>query len=160
VLLPNARLPDEGHALEMYIIDWELSHLSSISFDLGQMFAEVSYSCLQSEHLNGCWHFRAWASANPNITQLFELKYFKDIDAGVWLIDGFMQGYGAIKEDLAFKTAIHVGTHLICWGSRVAGWGTEEQVKNLVKIGRDFVVRGWEKDRGFFEGTILKCLFT
>lgn len=42
VLLPNAPLPDEERAVNMYVIDWELSHLSSIAFDLGQMFAEVS----------------------------------------------------------------------------------------------------------------------
>ena len=114
----------------MYIIDWELSHLSSIAFDLGQMFAE-----------------------------LFELKHFKDIDAGVWLIESFMDGYGGIGEELAFKTAIHFGTHLICWGTRVEGWGTKEQIEMVVEVGRGFVVKGWEKDRQFFEGTALKCLF-
>ena len=70
-----------------------------------------------------------------------------------------MQGYGSIEEDLAFYTAIHVGTHLICWGSRVEGWGTEEQVKDVLRVGRDFVVSGWERDRGFFQDTALKCLF-
>lgn len=71
-----------------------------------------------------------------------------------------MQGYGYIEQDLAFETAIHVGTHLICWGSRVAGWGTQEQIEDVVRIGRDLVVRGWEKDTAFFEGTVLRCLFT
>jgi len=94
VLLPNAPLPPGNHPLKIYIIDWELSHLSSIAFDLGQMFAE-----------------------------LFELKHFKDINAGVWLIESFMDGYGPVDVELAFRTAVHVGTHLICWGSRVVGWG-------------------------------------
>lgn len=131
VLLPNSPLSDEEHTLKMFIIDWELTHLSSVAFDLGQMIAE-----------------------------LFELKHFKDIDAGVWLIESFMAGYGTIEDDLAFKTAIHLGTHLICWGSRVAGWGTEEQIKDVVRIGKEFVVSGWEKDRRFFDGTVLRCLFT
>ncbi len=91
--------------------------------------------------------------------ELFELKHFKDKDAGVWLIEAFMTGYGKIDEDIAFRTAIHVGVHLTCWGSSVQGWGTEEQVEKVVELGRDFIVKGWEKNREFLEGTFLKCLF-
>lgn len=130
VLLPNAPFPSPSEPLKLFIIDWELSQLSSIAFDLGQMFAE-----------------------------LFELKHFKDIDAGTWLIEGFMEGYGMIDEALAFKTAIHVGTHLVCWGSRVQGWGTKEQVEAVVEVGRDWIVKAWEKDGKYFEGTALNCLF-
>jgi hypothetical protein len=91
--------------------------------------------------------------------ELFELKHFKDIEAGVQLIEGFMDGYGKIDEDLAFKTAIHVGAHLICWGSSVQGWGTKEQVDGVVEAGRGLVVEGWRRNRGFFEGGPLGCLF-
>jgi hypothetical protein len=130
ILLPDILLTDAERPVKVFIIDWELSHISSLAFDLGQMFAE-----------------------------LFELKHFKDVDAGVWLIEAFMQGYGNIDDNLAFRTAIHAGVHLICWGSRVAGWGTKEQVENVVEIGRDFVVKAWAKDKPFFEGTALKFLF-
>lgn len=130
VLLPDILLPDSEPPIKLFVIDWELSHISSLAFDLGQMFAE-----------------------------LIELKHFKDINAGVWLIQSFMDGYGEIDIELAFRTAIHVGVHLICWGSRVQGWGTKEQVEKVVEVGRDFVVKGWKKDREFFEGTMLKCLF-
>lgn len=112
------------------MVDWELSHLSTLAFDLGQMFAE-----------------------------LFELKHFKGIDAGAWLIESFMQGYGPVTEELAFSTAIHVGTHFICWGSTVQNWGTKEQVEAIVELGRDFVVKGWERDASFFKDTALGCLF-
>jgi thiamine kinase-like enzyme len=40
ILLPNRPLPAEDQPVTVYVIDWELSHLSSIAFDLGQMFAE------------------------------------------------------------------------------------------------------------------------
>ncbi|TVY83243.1 4-hydroxytryptamine kinase psiK [Lachnellula suecica] len=130
VLLKNAPFPELEEPLKLFVIDWELSHLSDLVFDLGQMFAE-----------------------------LFELKHFKDIDAGIWLIEGFMKGYGKLNEDMAFRAAIHVGVHLICWGSRVQGWGSKEQVEKVVEVGRGFVVNGWEKDRRYFEGTLLKCLF-
>ncbi|TVY93598.1 4-hydroxytryptamine kinase, partial [Lachnellula willkommii] len=130
VLLKNAPLPGLEEPLKLFIIDWELSHLSDYAFDLGQMFAE-----------------------------LFELKHFKGLDAGVWLIEAFMTGYGKLEEQVAFRTAIHVGAHLICWGSRVQGWGTQEQVEEVAEVGRDFVVKGWKKDRGYFEGTSLRSLF-
>lgn len=92
--------------------------------------------------------------------ELFELKHFKDIDAGVWLIKAFMQGYGKIDEHLAFKVAIHVGTHLIGFGTRVQGWGTKEQVEEVARIGNQFVVQGWQKEKKSLEGTVLGCLFT
>jgi len=130
VLLKNAPLQGADEPLTIFVIDWELSHLSDLAFDLGQMFAE-----------------------------LFELKHFKDINAGVWLIEAFMKGYGKLGEDMAFRTAIHVGVHLICWGSSVQGWGTEEQVKKVVEMGRGFVLKGWEKDQEYFDGTPLDCLF-
>lgn len=131
VLLPNAAFPQiETEPLKLFIIDWELSHIGSIAFDLGQMFAE-----------------------------LFELKYFKDIDAGTWLIKAFMQGYGPISQDLAFMTTVHFGAHLICWGSSVQGWGTKEQVEKVVEIGRDHVTKGWTRERQWFVGGPLDCLF-
>jgi hypothetical protein len=48
----------------------------------------------------------------------------------------------------------------VCWGSSVQGWGTQEQIENVVRIGRDWVVNGWEKNTEYFEGTALKKLFT
>ena len=125
ILLPNSPFPKATESLNVFIIDWELSHLGPIAFDLGQMFAE-----------------------------LFELKHFRDIDAGVWLIESFTEGYGKIEKELAFKTAFQV-----CCGSRVQGWGTMEQVESVVGIGRDWFVKGWEKDADYFEGTPLKTLF-
>ncbi|CAG8955836.1 hypothetical protein HYFRA_00011705 [Hymenoscyphus fraxineus] len=130
VLLPNTPFPSPNQPLNLCVIDWELSHLSLHAFDLGQMIAE-----------------------------LYELKHFKDIDAGLWIIDSFVEGYGVIDENLAFRTAVHVGCHLICWGSRVPGWGTEEQVRSVVEVGREFVRRGWERDGDYFRAGALKGLF-
>ncbi|THW22108.1 hypothetical protein D6D23_06170 [Aureobasidium pullulans] len=130
ILLPDGPISDQDDQLKVFVIDWELSQVSSQAFDLGQVFAE-----------------------------LFELKHFKDIDAGTWLIEAFMRGYGEIDEELAFKTAVHVGVHLICWGSRVQGWGSEEQIQRIVEVGKDFVVEGWEKNKAFFTEGPLKCLF-
>jgi len=129
VLLPNHPL-SETEVTPIYIIDWELSHLSSKAFDLGQMFAE-----------------------------LYELTYFKNIEAGVWVIEGFMDGYGKLEGDMAWKVVVHVGVHLICWGSRVQGWGTKEKVEGAVEVGRNWVAKGVERDRAFLETGPLRCLF-
>lgn len=94
------------------------------------------------------------------IAELYKTKLFKDIDAGLWIIQGFLKGYGSLSDELAFRVAIHVGTHLICWGSRVPGWGSQEQIEDVVKIGRDLVVQAWNKNRVWFDGDALGCLFS
>lgn len=91
--------------------------------------------------------------------ELFELKHYKDLDAGVWLIEGFMEGYGKIDEEMAVKVAMYVGVHLVNFGSGVKGWGTDEQVRECVRIGRRFVLDGSERRKEAFRGTALECLF-
>ena len=93
------------------------------------------------------------------IAELWQLKLYKDIDAGEWLIEAFADGYGAVDDDFAFRTIIHVGVHLICFGSRTPGWGTEEQSENLVRVGKEIIVKAWKKDRSGFEGHVLGSLF-
>ncbi|KAL4898386.1 kinase-like domain-containing protein [Aspergillus ambiguus] len=113
----------------LFVVDWEMAQCGPRALDLGQMIAE-----------------------------LYELTHFKGEPAGRWIVEGLVEGYADLGEEMAFRTAIHVGTHLICWGSTVAGWGTDEQVQEVVRIGRDLVVNGWEKNRGGFEG-VWGCLF-
>ncbi|CAI7613835.1 unnamed protein product [Penicillium discolor] len=129
VLLPNVPLTDQSPTT-IFIVDWELSQIGSRALDLGQMIAE-----------------------------LYETKLFKNVDGGVWIIQGFLEGYGALEDEMAFRTAIHVGVHLICWGSRVPGWGTQKQIEEVVKLGRDLIVHGWRKDKAWFAEGTLSCLF-
>lgn len=94
------------------------------------------------------------------IAELYELKHFKNHDAGIWLIESFIKGYGDMSEDMKWKVIVQAGAHLVCWGSRVAGWGNEEQVEDVVRIGRDWIVNGWERNRDFFQGMVLGKLFS
>lgn len=132
IILPSGPMPaTDDVPLQIRIIDWELSQLSSASADLGQMLAE-----------------------------LFQLTHFRGLAAGVWLMQAFLRGYGPLEDEAAaFRTAVHVGTHLICWGSSVPGWGTAEQVAGVVEVGRELVVRAWGRERAFFEGGPLAGLF-
>ncbi|KAL5338442.1 kinase-like domain-containing protein [Aspergillus crustosus] len=130
VLLPKDALENPLPATPLFITDWELAQTGTRALDLGQMLAE-----------------------------LYMLKHFKDIDAGLWVIQGIAEGYGDISSDVAFRTLIHVGVHLIFWGSTTAGWGSDEQVREVVRIGRDLVTKGWLKDRGGFEAGVWEGLF-
>ncbi len=78
-------------------------------------------------------------------------------------MEGVIAGYGELTDDMAFRTAIYVGVHLISWynrrprkGPRVA---SPEAIVAGLTVGRDFVIKGWETDRDFFEGSELVPLF-
>ncbi|KAK4123989.1 hypothetical protein N657DRAFT_645604 [Parathielavia appendiculata] len=131
----NALLPDwplrEGTETLVFIVDWEVCQFSLPPLDLGQMIAE-----------------------------LYELSLFKGMDEGKWLIEGFTAGYGDVNAEFAFRTALHVGTHLIAWGTRVPGWGSETQVQQVVGVAKEIILRAWHKDRAWFEASDLACLFS
>lgn len=129
VLIPNKPLTGDS-TTTLFIIDWEMAQIGSRALDLGQMIAET-----------------------------YETKLFKDVEHGLWIIEGFMNGYGPLSDKMAFRTAIQVGAHLICFGSRVGGWGKPEQVKEVVMIGRDLIVQAWKENKAWFEGHALRCLF-
>ncbi|KAI2471420.1 kinase-like domain-containing protein [Annulohypoxylon bovei var. microspora] len=130
ILLPQTPIK-EGVDVPMFVIDWEMAQLGKLNLDLGQMIAE-----------------------------LYELKLYKDIVAGLWIIQGFVGGYGAVSEDFAFRTAIQAGAHLISFGTSVRGWGTQEQVENCARVGKEIIVHAWKKDRRWFEEGDLACLFS
>ncbi|KAJ5325274.1 hypothetical protein MYU51_020841 [Penicillium brevicompactum] len=130
VLVQRSSLDTAEGSTNLFVVDWELSQVGNRALDLGQMIAE-----------------------------LYETKLFKHLDIGLQIIQGFTAGYGPISDEMAFRTAIHVGVHLICWGSRVPGWGSQEQVKEVVKVGRDIIVQAWAKEKTWFEEGSLGCLF-
>ncbi|KAF7533705.1 hypothetical protein G7Z17_g13472 [Cylindrodendrum hubeiense] len=129
VLLPNTTI-QEGAQTPVKVIDWELAQLGVRPLDLGQMIAE-----------------------------LWQLKLYKDIDAGDWLIEAFADGYGSISADDAFRAIIQVGVHLICFGSRTPGWGTPEQGAKLVETGKEVLLKAWGNDWEWFKGHVLGSLF-
>ncbi|KAM7199053.1 Protein kinase-like domain containing protein [Naviculisporaceae sp. PSN 640] len=115
---------------QVFIIDWEFCQLGSPAKDLGLMVAE-----------------------------LYQLYFYKGIEDAKWLIEGLVRGYGNIDDELAFRTAIHIGAHLISFGSNTKEWGTERQIEESVRIGMDLIVHAWHEDRGWFEAGDMACLF-
>ncbi|KAK0733080.1 kinase-like domain-containing protein [Lasiosphaeria miniovina] len=129
VLLPDAEI-GEPTAMTMFIVDWEVVSLGIRERDIGQMLAE-----------------------------LYQLKLYEGIDAGLWLMEGFLGGYGSLSREAAFRTAIHVGCHLVVIGGSVYGWGSAENNKRVVAFGRDVMLSAWRKDEAWFEGRPLHQLF-
>ncbi|KXH63613.1 phosphotransferase [Colletotrichum salicis] len=121
---------DDEHS-QLLVVDWEMCQLAVRPLDLGQMIAE-----------------------------LYELKLYKDMESGVWLIQGFVEGYGEVDDDFAFRTLLHVAVHLIGFGTTVQGWGTQDQAKTVASEGRDILKNAWAKDRLFFEKHALGCVFS
>ena len=118
----------------MFIIDWEFAQFGHRAYDLGQMIGDI-----------------------------YERKHFNDSDSAECAIQGLIDGYGLLTDEMAFRTAIHAGIHLICWYTRRAPNSPLpyplKQVTGLIELGRDFVVKGWEADRRWFEDSLLSLLF-
>jgi len=133
VLIPSI-LPSSTELnipLFVTIIDWELAQVSSPVYDLGQFFAE-----------------------------LYLLYHFKARLEALTIIDAFLASYGPLPGDLAFRTAVHFGVHLVVWPPVTPGWGDGEQLKDCVRVGAGYIHAGLQRDRRFFAGGPLKGLFT
>lgn len=120
---------------EIFIIDWELSQRGHRSYDVGQLIGDM-----------------------------YERKVYRNRDAAVGVIRGIIEGYGPMAEDMAFRVAIYVGVHLIVWYRRGPKNGPpktipEEVIMTGLKLGRDLVIKGWQKDKAFFQDTLLASLF-
>lgn len=131
---PESRLGDE--ATELYIVDWEFAQFGHRAYDIGQMIGD-----------------------------LYERKHFRGVEGAVWAIEGFIAGYGAISEEMAFRTAIHAGVQMITWVTRGPplhmrpAWASRERAAAIVRLGMNFVLKGWEKDKEWFESSVIRGLF-
>ncbi|OIW30773.1 hypothetical protein CONLIGDRAFT_574343 [Coniochaeta ligniaria NRRL 30616] len=126
---------EAGDVDKLFVIDWELAQYNHRAYDLGHMIGD-----------------------------LYEQKHFNDADSAMLCVRGFVEGYGGLSDELAFRTAIHVGTQLIGGYNRRPKRGNatapEEMIVDMLRVAKDFVVKGWEKDREWFEGSPLAPLFT
>jgi thiamine kinase-like enzyme len=124
----------KSERINMFIIDWEYVQFGHHAYDFGQVIGDF-----------------------------YERRHFNDAKCTTWAIQGLINGYGSITEEMAFRTAIHAGVNLICWYVRRSPTAPLpaplEQVRDMLKLATDFVVKGWEKDRRWFEDTPLSDLF-
>ncbi|KAI0853629.1 kinase-like domain-containing protein [Daldinia vernicosa] len=136
VLLPSSPSLSTGHpgAAKLFIVDWEFAQFGHRAYDIGQMIGDI-----------------------------YERKHFFQTDGAVPAIEGFIQGYGGLGDELAFRTAIHAGVQLIGWYTRRAPTAPLqfplEKVTDAMRIGRDWILKGWQKDRDYFQSSPLASLF-
>jgi hypothetical protein len=136
ILIPTTpwqQSPPPGEPNKIYIIDWEFAQFGHRSCDLGQIIGDF-----------------------------YERKVFYDSDVGLPTMNGIISGYGKLSEEMAFRTAIYVGVHVVTWYTRM--WKKNPKIaRDVVKagltVGRDFILNGLEKNKGFFEGNALASLF-
>ena len=122
----------------LMVVDWEIVRRGCGATDVGQFAAE------------------AWL-----------LDRFR---GGKGLLSAFLSGYCAnTKQDevsssheavksrkkFFFRAAIHMGTHLAFWPTRVS-WGTEEETAEVVKQGFEMLVRALAGDVEWFGRSCLK----
>lgn len=153
ILLADLPLPGEGgkNVVEkVVVIDWELAHLSTRAFDLGQLLAE-----------------------------LYLLYHFRDIKAARWIMDSVLDGYGweaqGKDREMAKRVALSMATHLVVWAPLIKGWsegwdereegGDQGKMKECVEFGRDAIRHAWgEGGKGgdtewFGEGVLERVFF-
>lgn len=98
------------------------------------------------------------------IGDLWERKIFNDIDIAMPVLQGLIEGYGEISDDMAFRAIMHAGTQLVGWYNRRPRTGSlmapPEVIVAGLTIGRDLIVKGWQRDKGVFEGGVLATLFS
>lgn len=121
----------EGSQTPIRVVDWEMTQLGIRPVDVGQMMAE-----------------------------LWQLKLFKDIDAGEWMLKGLAEGYGGMDDKAAFRAILHISVHLIGIGSTTPGWGTAEQIEKVILVGKEVMLGAWKQERAWFKGHVLECLFS
>lgn len=116
ILITNEDIEDSKNCT-LFVTDWEMAHLGVQAMDHGQMLAEM-----------------------------YLLKHYKGIDAGVWMMEGYCEGLGNMDEARLWRTLVHLGGHLVSFGTVTPGWGTQQQAEDLARVGRDFITTAWDRD--------------
>jgi Ser/Thr protein kinase RdoA (MazF antagonist) len=117
--------------LRLTIVDWEMTRRGNGATDVGQFSAE------------------AWL-----------LDRFR---GGKGLLRAFLNGYvaemeqGCSRED-AQRAAIHFGTHLAYWPTRVV-WGNHDETVECVRLGVEYLTKAKAKDWKWLGHSDLDVLF-
>jgi hypothetical protein len=136
ILLPrklfDTEIPETKNALSLAVLDWELCHVSSPIFDIGQMFAE-----------------------------LYLLYHFRQRQCIAGIVKSFVDSYRQINplhETDAFDIMLQCGVHLIVWPWR-AGWERGAVMDNCITFGRDVLQHAYENNASWFSNGIFGSLF-
>jgi hypothetical protein len=119
---------------KLFIIDWENAQFGHRAVDIGGILADF-----------------------------YERNHFGGAAASIPAMEGFIDGYGPLSDELAYRVAIHAGVHLICWYYRRDRNAPLPyplpKVLAALTLGRDLVLKGWAKDKSSLQTTVLGPLF-
>lgn len=113
----------------MFVVDWEMARVGYVWEDLGQMCAE-----------------------------LYLPVHFRGREEGAEMLAAFLKGYGGMGEEVARRAVVHFGVHLVVWPCRISGWGEEREVEECVRVGMEFIEKGWERDWAWVAKSVLKAI--
>lgn len=124
----NVLVSESG--VKLMVVDWEMVRRGCGGTDVGQFAAE------------------AWL-----------LDRFR---GGRGLLGAFLSGYkrevGGLSRGLAKRVAVHFGTHLAFWPTRVE-WGSREETRECVLLGQEVMRKAVDEDWEWLESSVLKDLF-
>ncbi|TRX87789.1 hypothetical protein FHL15_011327 [Xylaria flabelliformis] len=137
ILLPSGpwtESQDPAKPTDIFVIDWENVQFGHRAVDVGGLLAD-----------------------------LYERYHFKGVEASIPAMKGFIEGYGPLSEDLAYRVAVHAGVHLICWYYRRNRNAPLPhplpKVLAALTIGRDLIFKGWAKDKAWLHTSIIGPMF-
>ena len=113
----------------IFVLDWELCHLSSIVIDLGTMFAE-----------------------------LYILYFFENSSSVPLILDSFLEAYGLIETQDALDTMIYCGVHLIIWPCRTE-WSEHPKLKECIQFGCNILENAYNGNAEWFKKGLFQKLF-
>jgi hypothetical protein len=73
------------------------------------------------------------------ISDMYAPWLYNSTYVGLWMLEGFIEGYRKVSKEFAFRTAVNVGTHVVCVTTDDPSWG-QENYERLVWVGRDILV--------------------
>lgn len=120
---------EAGRETRVFVVDWENSQFGVEGMDHGQMLGEL---------------YSIW---------------LKGAQVGLWMFQGYVEGLGSMSEDTAWRIALQVGVYLLSLSTAIPGWSSPAQIESVARKGKDIIVNAWNKDRAWFEGGELACLF-
>ena len=118
----------------IYVTDFELTHVSLASADIGQMLAE-----------------------------LYLLYHFWSRSEALEMMKGLLSTYKLteLTEELRFRVGLQFGVHLVVWPPFTQTWIDcgEERLKDCVQYGVDCISAAHRKDEHFWKSHVLGALF-
>ncbi|KAF6815315.1 phosphotransferase enzyme family protein [Colletotrichum sojae] len=120
---------EAGSETRLFVVDWENAQFGVEGMDHGYMLGEL---------------YSIW---------------LKGADVGLWMFQGYAEGLGPMSEDKAWRIALQTGIYIVSLSTAIPGWSSSAQVEDVARKGRDIIVMAWNKERAWFDGSELACLF-